>query len=187
MRAALLAIFVCSAITATSQIVFDDGKPPAKQRSPELEALNWLVGRWNSEFVVRETRESKEFKSKGNSVEQWSPNGQFLISDEWSLLPGYGAMPNFWANRVEITTWDPIKKDYRITDVTAGSATTSVMTMSGKSGIIRSEEQKGGHVTKTTMTFERVSDTEMRIRTETSVDDGPKWISMEGTAKKIPD
>ncbi len=188
MRAIALTVLICSGLTAASQIVFDEGKAPTKQRSPELEALNFMTGKWNSEFTLRETPELKEFKGKGIGVTQWSPNGQFLITDGWTLMPPPpGFTPKAWFNKLSVTTWDPIKKEYRITEVMAGFTYTEVMTMDRKGGTIQNETRNGDHVTKTTITFERVSDTEMKFHTECSIDDGPKWVYFEGTTRKVSD
>ena len=188
MRAVVLIIIGCSVLTARSQIVFDDGKPPTKQRSPELEELNFMTGKWKSEFILHETPESKEFRGQSIGVTQWSPNGQFLISDGWTLVPGTsGVILNIWGNWVSITTWDSVHKEYRVTEVMANKTETAVMTMNQKGGTVRSEIHNGGHVTKTTVIFERISDTEMKVRTECSRDDGPLWVFLEGTARKVAD
>ena len=187
MRAIALAVLVSSVVTALSQIVFDEGKPPTKGRSPELEALNFMTGRWISEYVLRETSQSKEFKGKGIGVTQWSPNGQFLISDNWLLMKSPDAPPNFWGAMLYVTTWDPIRKEYRITDVSPTLTSTMSMTIDGKRTMIQGETRDGDHVTKTTTVQERISDTKTRVRTECSIDDGPAWVFTEGTATKVSD
>jgi hypothetical protein len=173
--------------TAMSQIVFDEGKPPERKRSPELEALNFMIGRWTSEFVVRETPQSKEFRSKGIDVTQWSPNGQFLISDQWLLIKSLDSSPNFWAAKISVTTWDSIKKEYRVTAVSEPLTETSSMVLNGRKITAGSESRKEGHVTKYRSVTERISDTEVRFRTECSLDDGPTWVFIEGTARRISD
>lgn len=181
-------VIVCSVLTASPQIVFDDGKPPAKQRSPELAALDFMTGKWTSEFILRETPESKEFKGKGIGITKWSPNGQFLISDGWTLMaapPGFTF--NAWVNQLSVTTWDPIKKEYDVTEITAGVVNTLVMTMDRKGWTVKGETRSGDHITKTTMKFERISDTEMKVHTDCSLDGGPTWIFLEGSAKRISD
>ena len=187
MRTLALTILVCSVLTAASQIVFDEGKPPEKRRSPELEALNFMIGRWTSEFVIRDTPQSKEFKSKSVGVTQWSPNGQFLISDGWLLLKSPDSSPNFWGATFSVITWDPIKKEYRVTSVSATCTETASMILEGKKTTVRSESLKEGHVTKNRSVTERISDTEIRFRHECSIDNGPAWVFMEGTARRISD
>jgi hypothetical protein len=187
MRTLALTALVCFAFTAKSQIVYDEGKPPERRRSPELEALNFMVGRWTSEAVVRETPQSKEFKSKGTAVTQWSPNGQFLISDGWLLIKSPDSSPNFWAATFSVTTWDPIKKEYRVTNVSATLTETSSMIVEGRKTTVRSESRKEGHVTRCRSVSERMSDTETRFRNECAIDDGPTWVFIEGTARRISD
>lgn len=188
MRLIALSFLASSILTASAQLVFDAGKFPTKQRPPELEALSFMIGRWTSEFTLRETPESKEFKGKGTAITQWSPNGQFLISDGWILIP---APPPFrlnsWGNQLSVTTWDSIKQEYRITEMNAYLTDTLVMTLNRKGWTVQGETRSGEHITKTIMNFERVSDTETKIHTECSVDGGPKWVFLEGTAKKVSD
>lgn len=187
MRTLALTVLVCSMLTALSQIVYDEGKPPARRRSPELEALNFMSGRWTSECVVRDTPQSKEWKSKGICVTQWSPNGQFLISDQWLLIKSADSSPNFWGAKISVTTWDPIKKEYRVTEVSGGVTEISSMILEGRKITARNESRKEGHVTKYRSVTERMSDTEARFRTECSIDDGPTWVYMEGTTSRISD
>ena len=187
MRTVALTILVCCVLTAMSQIVYDDGKPPVRRRSPELEALNFMVGRWTSEFVVRETPESKEWKSKGVGVTQWSSNGQFLISDGWLLIKSPDSSPNFWGAKISVTTWDPLKKEYRVTEVSSPLTEISTMILEGKKITLRREFRKEGHVTTCRSVSEQISDTEGRVRTECSIDDGPTWVFMEGTSRRISD
>ncbi|HEV2806786.1 MAG TPA: hypothetical protein VGW57_17820 [Chthoniobacterales bacterium] len=184
MRATALVILIVVR-TGVSQIVFDDGKPPTKGRSLELEALNFMTGRWISEYVLRETPESNAFTGKGTSVIQWSPNGQFLISDQWLLVKSPGPPPNFWGAKLAVTTWDPVKKEYCITEVWSGGTQTMSMALEGKKMITRGESRKGDHVTKTTSYAERISDTQIKVRIECSIDDGPTWVFSEGTATKV--
>jgi hypothetical protein len=168
-------------------MVFDDGKPPTRHRSPELEALSFMTGRWVSEYSVRETPESNEFKGRGTGVTQWSPNGLFLISDQWLLIKSPDSPPNFWGAKLSVTTWDPIRKEYRITEVSSGLTETMSMTLEGKRTTTRLESRHGNHVTKTTSYGERISDTQIKVRVECSVDDGPTWVFSEGTATKVSD
>jgi hypothetical protein len=170
-----------------SQIVFDEGKPPEKRRSPELEALNFMTGRWTSDLVIRDTPQSKEFKSKSVGATQWSPNGQFLISDGWLLLKSPDSSPNFWGAIFSVITWDPIKKEYRVTNVSATDTETSSMMLEGKKITGHNESRKEGHVTTCRSVSERMSDTEMRFRNECSIDNGPTWILIEGTTRRISD
>ena len=188
MRVIALIVLLSSTLTATPQIVFDDGKPLTKQRSPELEALSFMTGRWASEFTLHETPDSKEFKGKGVGITQWSPNGQFLIADGWALMPPpSGFTLKFWLNQLSVTTWDPMKKEYRVIWVLAGATNTLVMTMNRKGWTVQGEMRIENHVTTMVMNCERVSDTAWKVHTECSVDGGPKWLYYEGTAKKISD
>jgi hypothetical protein len=187
MRAICLTVIVCAVLTASAQIVFDDGKPPAKARSPELEALSFLTGRWESEYVIHETPQSKEWKGKGVGVAQWSANGQFLISDFWLLIKSPDSPPNFWGAVLTVITWDPLRKEYRGTEISATLTKTTSTVIEGKKMTTRSESRDGDHVTKTTTYSERISDTEIKVRTECSIDGGPTWVFSEGTARKLPE
>jgi hypothetical protein len=185
MRALSFVILICSLSTASPQIVFDDGKPPSKERSPELEALNFSTGRWVSEYVLRQTPEAKEFRGKGIAIAQWSPNGQFLISDGWLLMKAPDSPTNFWGAVLRVTTWDPIRKEYRITEISPTLTTTMSMTLEGKRSTTRSEFRDADHVTKTTTYAERISDTEIKFRAESSLDGGPIWVYSEGTTTRV--
>src|SRR5262249_40767876 len=186
MRLIAITCMFCCVVSASSQIVFDEGKPPVKERSPQLEALNDSVGKWEMEFVLRITAEAKEFKGKGSRITTWSPNGQFLISDEWFLCPGSGGMPNFWGNKISITAWDEIHKEYCVTEMIGGRTKIYKMTLNRNgSGRIQGEDRTGNHVTRTTVSLERISQTEAKVHVECSVDDGPTWTFLESTEKKI--
>ena len=170
------------------QIVVDDGRPPAKQRSPKLQKLEYMVGTWDTEGTRREKPDDKGFKAKMITVVQWSPNGQFLIWDEWMLMPGAntpkGPIPQGWLNKIVVTTWNPLKREYAMINILATATYTLTQNTFGEGAIAHGETHDGDHVTETWTTFERISDTEMRFRTECSIDHGPKWISDEGVSKK---
>jgi hypothetical protein len=185
MRATIFTVLGIVIVTANSQVVFDEGKPPSKQRSPEMELLNWMTGRWNVDFTFRETADGKPVKGKGLAITQWSPNGQFLISDDWTLVGGMSPVPNAWVNTCSVTTWNPFKKEYRVSTVMADNTNTVVMTLEGKRATKRSEVRNGDHVTKCMETSERVTDTEVKVHNECTVDDGHEWTFIEGTARKI--
>src|SRR4051794_22091380 len=56
--------------------------------------------------------------------------------------------PNFWGAKISVTTWDPIKKEYRVTEVSGGLTETSSMILEGGKITARSESRKEGHITK---------------------------------------
>jgi hypothetical protein len=184
----LIAAVILLAGSGISQIVVDDGRPPAKEHPAELEKLSYGIGTWDSEVICRASPDAKEFKARAIAVVQWSANGQFLISDEWDLMPGgngpWGPVPQGWLNKLVITTWNPIKKEYVLVNILAVAIETRTMTVDGRIGTIRSETHDGSHITETVTTTEHVSDTEFKFRSECSVDHGPKWVFSEGTSKK---
>ena len=185
MRSIALIALVCSILTLRSQIVQDNGNPPAKQHPPELEALS-AIGTWNGEFTMRETPDSKEVKGKVTFVNRWSPSGQFLISDAWLMLPRPG-MPNGWLNGLEITTWDPVKKEYHVVRVMSYATTTSLVTVEGKRSWKIAEENTTEGVNYCTTTSERVSDSQISLRTVCSRNGGAEWVFAEAVANKTAD
>lgn len=173
-----------------AQIVWDDGRPPAKGRSPELHMLDYMVGTWDTEAVARFTPDAKEFAAKMITVIEWSPNGQFLVSDEWALYPGFespaGHVPQGWLNKLIVTTWNPVKKEYSLINILAAETYTLSMDKVGRGGTVHGETRDGDHVIETWTRFERVSDNEAKFHTDCSRDHGPKWVGSEGVSKKRP-
>jgi hypothetical protein len=149
-----------------------------------------MVGTWDTEAICRFTPDAKEFKAKKIATIEWSPNGHFLISDEWALVPGsdgpHGHVPQGWLNQLVVITWNPIKKEYTLVNILANTTFSLTMDSAGPRGTVHGEINEGGHVTESWTTFERVSDTETKFKTECSVDHGPKWVFTEGTSKKRP-
>jgi hypothetical protein len=112
----MLATILLIARLVHAQIVVDDGRPPFKERSSEMQKLDYLVGTWDTDAIGRVTPEAKEFNAKMITIVEWSPNGHFLIWDEWTLMPAMngpkGPVPQGWLNKLIVTTWNPIKKEY---------------------------------------------------------------------------
>src|SRR5687768_9579843 len=59
-----------------------EGRP-----APEIEKIAFTVGVWETTAKYRFTPEATVFESKSVETVQWSPNRQFLISDQRSLMP----------------------------------------------------------------------------------------------------
>jgi hypothetical protein len=187
-RVITLAAILLVSGAAHGQIVVDDGRPPVKERSPELQKLNYMVGTWDTEATAHFTPDAKEFKAKMITVVRWSSSGQFLISDEWSLMPASngpkGPVPQGWLNKLVVTTWNPIKREYDMVNILSNATYTLAQDSFGEGGIAHGESRDGDHITETWTSFKRVSDTEMKFRTECSIDHGPKFVSGEGVSRK---
>lgn len=147
--------------------------------APELRRLSGSVGVWQTTAKIRITPDSPVFE--GKSIEQvyWSASGQFRISDQLGLTRGG------WVSKIQITTWDPIKKQFQMIDLTpGGSSYLMTMTIEGKVSRVTGSRTSSGHTTKIWLTTEEVSKTESKFKSECSVDDGPRWIFSEGVSTK---
>lgn len=165
-------------IILISTSVFGQEPPIPTGRPSVLDKLEGRVGVWDIDARVWSSPDAKEFKGKGIETVQWSPNRQFLISDQWKLLP-VG-----WLPKLVITSWDPVKNEYRLTNVLPNATYTTTMSVDSQTGTVVSESKDGGHITRTWTTVEHVSPTETRERCECSVDGGPKWLFSETTSIK---
>jgi hypothetical protein len=173
MRSLLLILIISSGVFAQ--------EPPIPTGRPSvLDRLESRVGVWDIDAKVWFSPDAQEFKGKGIERVQWSPNRQFLISDQWMLLP-VG-----WLPKLVITSWDPLKNEYRQTNVLPNATYTTIMGLN-KTGTVLSETKDRGHITRTWTTVEQVSSTETRERCECSVDGGPKWLFSETTSIKRKD
>lgn len=179
MSSAVRALTLVSAIIYLLARVVAQNTTPPSHRPAELERLAFTLGTWDTRATCRLKPQSEPFEGKSVETIQWSPNGQFLISDQW------GSFPQGWANKMVITTWDPKKQEYKLIDVTHGGPTyTMSMSFNGKTSHISGEFNDGGHLKQTWLSIDYLSDTEYKFRCESSIDHGPKWLFSEGTSTK---
>jgi hypothetical protein len=87
---------------------------------------------------------------------------------------------------LQVTTWNPIKKEFQIIDLTpGGSSCEMAMTIKGNIWNVIGSQISADHITRLSLTVERVSTTESHFRSECSIDNGPKWLFSEGVSKKV--
>src|SRR5205807_8782111 len=136
------------------------------------------IGVWDSESTCYFTPDGKEFKSRGTRTVRWSANRQFLISDEWLL------MPEGWLPKIVITTWDPVKKEYRVVNVLPNATYVNTMTIEGNTAKVWGEFNDSTRAMRVWASIEQVSPTESKFHCECSVNNGPKWLFSEGISRK---
>ena len=152
-----------------------DGAP-----APEIEKIAFTVGVWDTTAKYRFTPEATVFESKSVETVQWSPNRQFLISDQRSLMPA-GPM-----NQLVITTWNSASKEYRLVAVMQdGQVTETGMTVEGNHRSALYYPRVDGRLVRAEMIYDYSSHTEYTFREERT-DQGKTWIYCEGTSRKRP-
>lgn len=155
----------------------DELLPPTGRPTP-LEKLNSLVGRSEMKVTNRFTPNAKPFIGRVFDNTRWSENKQFLISDQWVLLP------SGWLPKLIITSWDAISGQYRQTNVLPNATYVNILSFGEEQHIRYTESEKDGHITGTWTTIETISPSVSKIRAESSIDGGPRWVSAEGTITK---
>jgi hypothetical protein len=175
------AVTLAGALLVVSSQAYLAQEPSLKRTPPpELDALAWMIGVWETTAKCRFTPDAPVFEGKSVESIYWSESHQFLISDMRGLTPGG------WANQLQVTTWDPLGKQFQMTDLTpGGDSYRMTMTIEGGIAKIVGSRTNDGHTTRIWVTVEHVSRTESRFRSECSVDDGPKWVFSEGVSKKV--
>jgi hypothetical protein len=150
-----------------------DQSPP-----PELKRLSSVVGVWDITASYRASPDAPPFNGRGLETIAWSPNSQFLISDEHILSP------DGWKNELVITAWNRVKKEYRLLHVTtAGEVLEASMVVQGNTRTFLFYSPFEGRLVRNEMTVELVSDTEYRFRS-VCTDREKTWIFCEGVGKK---
>ncbi len=110
--------------------------------------LNSMVGSSDMKVTNRFTPDAKPFIGRVFDHTRWSENRQFLISDQWVLLP-VG-----WLPKLIITSWDPITGQYRETNVLPNATYVNILFLGGEKQPRYTESEKDGHVTRTWATIE---------------------------------
>ena len=126
----------------------------------------------------RFTPDAKPFIGRLLDNTRWSENKQFLISEQWVLLPAG------WLPKLIITSWDPVRGQYRQTNVLPNATFVNILSLGDEKQPRYTESEKDGHVTRTWTTIETISPGISKMKAESSVDNGPRWISAEGTIIK---
>ena len=170
-----VAILSCLISVLQAEVI---AKPPPTARPTALERLQPLVGVWDIEATCWFTPDSEAFESKGIEHVYWSRNRQFLISDQWILLPAG------WLPKTVITSWDPLKDELRLTNILPNATYVAIMKVGESMATTVEESKTGGHIIRTLTTSEQISPRRRRFRSECSIDDGPKWLFAEGISVK---
>ena len=148
--------------------------------APEIEKIAFTVGVWDTTTKYRFTPDAPVLESTSVETVQWSPNRQFLISDQRGLMPA-GPM-----NQLVITTWDPARKEYRLVVVMPDGKTTEAgMTVDGNHRSILRYSQVDDRLVRAEMTYDYSSQTEYTFREERT-DKGKTWVFCEGVSRKRP-
>ena len=117
---------ICFAPLAYAVLALAQDTPLVSTQRPALEKLARWVGVWEGTVRYRWTPESPVFESHSIESTQWSPNHNFLITDQRETMPD-GSI-----NTVAIITWDPAQKLYRVARISAGGETEQLtMTFEG--------------------------------------------------------
>ena len=152
--------------------------PPAMSASAELRKLAGLVGVWESTAKYRFTPKGEIFDSKSVDVITWSPNQQYLITDQRGLTP------EGWKNQLIITRWNPAKKEYALVLFPPdGEIVQPTMIIEGAIRKTLYYRSFGGRLIRSEITQEDISPTEYKFRCECT-DEGASWVYCEGIARK---
>src|SRR5205807_865708 len=151
---------------------------PQSVPPPELQRLASMVGVWDTKASCRFTPDGPTFEGQSVEIVSWSANHYFLITDQWGLLP------EGWRNKLVIIGWNPIKKEYDLTDLSPnGESGKLVMTIEGNVQTILSYRQIADHTVRAELTIEGISPVETRFHCKCT--DGERsWLFSEGTSKK---
>lgn len=161
----LISALVCGALVRfTSQLNADatkTGAPLSQGPPPELLHLSSMVGVWDTTTAYRFTPDMPRFDSEGVATVRWSDSRQFLISDQWGL------MPDGWKNMLEIITWVPQAGQYRVTELyQTGEVVELTMVVEGNLRKIVRNRSLDGRIIRSDLTVDQVSDSEFTFRCE---------------------
>ncbi len=73
---------------------------------------------------------------------------------------------------------------YRETNVLPNGSYTTTMAFGDGTGAVATETIDKGHIARAVTKIEKASPTEYKFRSESSIDNGAKWVSSEGTSTK---
>ncbi len=168
-------IFICWMCVLSTALIAEH---PPTARPTALENLQPLVGVWDVKATCWFTSGSKPFEGQGVERVYWSRNRQFLISDQWMLLPAG------WLPKIVTTSWNPLTNEFRLTNILPNATYVATMRAGDLMTTTLEESKSGEHVTRTWTTIEQISPRERRFRSECSIDRGPKWLFAEGVSVK---
>jgi hypothetical protein len=150
----------------------------SKDVPAELSRIAWTIGVWDTDTSYRRAREAPTFQAHSVQTVVWSPNRQFILTDE------RGLMPDGWKNNLIITTWNPVSKDYRLAEIgLTGEIGALSMVIDGDQQSILYYRPFEGRLIRFELKRTRISDTEYIFRCECT-DGGTTWVCREGKAKK---
>ena len=162
--------------------------PPIPTGRPsELNKLEEWVGTWEITAKVRSKPDEPFLEGKGTEVVRWSFHRQFLISEQWKLIPNDAktGVHTGWLPKLVITSWDPEKKQYRMTNVLPNGSYTTFLAYDSVTHDGTTETSDRGHVTRTWFRSERLAPNKIRVVVECSVDGEPKWITSDTVSAKV--
>ena len=99
-------------IVLLSGAIFAKDAPQTEGPPAELQRLAWTIGVWDTTATCKSAPDAPAVEARSIETVRWSANRQFLISDQLELLP-------VKKNQVVITTWNPAKRQYDLTEIHA--------------------------------------------------------------------
>ncbi len=145
---------------------------------PELQRLAFEVGVWDTKAKYTVTPDAKTFESRSTETVHWSSDRQFLISEI------RGLMPDGWKSKLLITTWSPVEKIYKMTDVSpSGEVAEWTMTVEGNTHTILHYRPVNGRLVRTELKADYTSLAAYNFRCECT-DEGKTWTCCEGSSNK---
>jgi len=170
---------ICLILSLSWALIVETPAEDAPQRpAPELERLAFMVGVWDTTASYRSTPDAPIFEGRSVETVRWSPNKQFLISDQRALTP------DGWKNQLVITIWNPVKKEYKLVDlISTGEVVEATMLIEGNIRKILFYSPFEDRFIRNEVTVEWVSDVEYQFRSECT-DRERTWVFCEGISKK---
>ena len=183
MRRFLIPLFsVLLSLTPTLKAGTPGEEAPSNQGPPvELQRLAAMIGIWDTKASYRSTPNASIVEGRSIETVRWSTNEHFVISDQHELTP------NGWKDTLVITTWNPVKKEYKLINLTAaGEIVEATMMIEGNTRKILFYSPFENRLIRNEVTVEFVSDVEYKFRSECT-DQEKTWVFCEGISKKRKD
>ena len=160
-------------VMASGEDMPQSGAPP-----PELERLSSTVGVWETTTLYRPSPDASPLERRSVETIQWSPNHQFLITDQ------LGATPAGTTNRMLITTWSSAARKYKVVEIgPIGGIVEMTMLIEGKIQKILGYRPFEDRLIRVELTVESVSTSESKFRWECT-NEAKTWICGEGISRK---
>src|SRR5262245_9118969 len=164
-------------IVLLSGVIFAKDAPQTDGAPAELRRLAWTIGVWDTTATCKGAPDAPAAKARITETVRWSANRQFLISDQVEVMP-------VRKNQVVITTWNPAKREYDLTEIHADGEVVK-LTM-----VIEDDVEKflcyypvADRLVRIELVLQRISSVEYKFYSDCT-DQGKTWRFCEGTAKK---